>query len=155
MKANHIKLAIAGLLVLFSTSVNAGIYSNNLSQCLVESSTAADKIDLVKWMFTAMSLHPAVESMSNVSPQQRDNSNRDVANLFVKLLTETCKDQASKAVKYEGQAALTNSFRILGQVAARELFSNPNVAAGIGGLEKHFDQDRLNQALGLNNNQQK
>ena len=152
MKANHIKLAIAGLVLLFSSSVNAGVYTNDLSRCLVESSTAADKMDLVKWMFTAMALQPAVKSMSNVTAQQRDKSNKDIADLFVKLLTETCKEPAAKAIKYEGQPALNTSFSILGQVAAKELFANPNVAAGLSGLDKHLDKEKLNKALGINNN---
>ena len=140
---------VAGSLLLFSGAVNAGVYTDDLSRCLIESSTPEDKITLVKWMFTAMSLHPAVASLSNVTPQQRDDSNRDVANLFVKLLTQTCKDQANRAMQYEGQLALQSSFNVLGQVAGKELFMNPNVAAGMAGLERHLDKDKINKAFAV------
>lgn len=133
---------------LFSSNVNAGAYSDDLSRCLVESSSSADKPVLVKWMFTAMSLHPAVKSIASVSAQQVDISNREVANLFVKLVTETCKDQTIKAIKYEGNVALQSSFSILGQVAAKELFSNPDVAAGMAALEKYMDTEKIKKILG-------
>lgn len=149
MKCKHMISLVAGSLLLFSGAVNAGVYTDDLSRCLIESSTPEDKITLVKWMFTAMSLHPAVASLSNVTPQQRDDSNRDVANLFVKLLTQTCKDQANRAMQYEGQLALQSSFNVLGQVAGKELFMNPNVAAGMAGLERHLDKDKINKAFAV------
>ena len=147
MKRKYLTSLLAGSFLFLSGAVNAGVYTDDLSRCLVESSTPNDKLTLVKWMFTAMSLHPAVESLSKVTPQQRDDSNRDVANLFVKLLTQTCKDQASTALQYEGRLAMQSSFNVLGQVAGKELFMNPNVAAGMAGLEKHMDKDKINQAF--------
>lgn len=114
------------------------LYSDDLSRCLVESSTSADKLTLVKRMFTAMSLHPAVKSMSNVSDKQIDNSNKEVAALFVKLVTVACKEQTIKAIKYEGQSAIQSSFNLLGQVAAKELFSNSDVVAGMFGIKRVY-----------------
>jgi len=32
---------------------------------------------------------------------------------------------------------------MLGQPAARELFSHPNVQAGMAGLQKYFDEEKL------------
>jgi len=96
MKKHSICSIIAGFMFLFSSSVNAGMFSDDLSRCLVESSTSSDKLILVKWMFIAISLHPAVKSMVSVSAEQLDNSNKEIADLFVKLLTETCVSGAVK-----------------------------------------------------------
>jgi hypothetical protein len=149
MKKRAIYPVIAGVIFLFSSSVNAGVYSDDLSRCLVESSTSSDKLSLVKWMFTAMSLHPAVKSMASVSAKQLDNSNKEAADLFVKLLTVTCKDPAIKAIKYEGEVAIQSSFSVFGRVAAKELFSNPDVAAGMAGLEKYMDAEKIKESLGI------
>lgn len=138
-------------MLLFSSGVNAGMYTDDLSRCLVESTTTADKLTLVKWLFAAMSLHPAVKSLASVSEKQIDNANRETARLFMKLLTDTCKAPAVKAVKYEGQVAIQSSFQAFGQVAAGELFSNPNVAAGMGGLKNYLDENKLNQTFGAAN----
>ncbi len=138
-----------GVCLAFSTLSHAGIYSDDLSRCLVESSTAADKSKLVKWMFTSMALHPDVTSMSSVTDLQRDASNRDAAEMFVKLMTEVCLTQAKKAIQFEGPLAIQQGFSVFGQVAGQELFTNPNVAQALAGLEKHMDNERLASSLGL------
>jgi len=55
------------------------------------------------------------------------------------LPTESCRQKAEKAIKYEGQIAIQSSFQIFGQVTAQELFSSPDVAAAVADLEKHLD----------------
>ncbi|GAA5315009.1 MAG: hypothetical protein AseanaTS_02130 [Candidatus Pelagadaptatus aseana] len=127
----------------------AGIYSDDLSRCLVESSTSSDKTALVKWMFTSMALHPDVAMMSSVTDQQRDRANEEAADIFVKLMTETCLAQTKKAIQYEGPMAVQQGFSVLGQVAGQELFANPNVASALSGLEQHMDNQKLSAALGL------
>ncbi len=131
-----------------SSSATAGIYTDDLSRCLVESSTASDKIALVKWMFAVLSLHPAVKSMASIPAEELENANKETAGVFVKLLAETCKDQTIKAVKYEGGAAIQASFNVLGQVAAKELLSHSDVASGMSGLVKYIDEEKLKKALG-------
>ncbi|MDX1592953.1 MAG: hypothetical protein R3298_01810 [Gammaproteobacteria bacterium] len=127
----------------------AGIYSDDLSRCLVESSTQDDKIVLVKWMFTAMALHPDVASMASVTDAQRDVANAAAAAMFVRLMTETCREPARKAIRYEGALAVQQGFTVFGQVAGQELFANPAVARNLAGLDRHIDYDRLNRGLGL------
>ncbi|MBU1437558.1 MAG: hypothetical protein KJ930_12490 [Gammaproteobacteria bacterium] len=133
----------------FSSLSQAGVYSDDLSRCLVESSTPADKSVLVKWMFTSMALHPDVAEMSKVSEVQRGESNKAAADMFTKLMTQTCVEQAKKAIKYEGPAAIQQGFTIFGQVAGQELFANPNVAKALAGLGEHIDIDKLSSVLGL------
>ena len=59
------------------------------------------------------------------------------------LLAERCKEQTKKAVKYEGPAAIQLGFQVLGQVAGSDLFSSPEVAKGMAGLEKYIDKQKL------------
>lgn len=138
-------LLLSGLL----PSVQAGVYTDDLSRCLVESSSQQDKLALVRWMFSAMSLHPHVEPFANITAEQREQFDKGMANVFTRLMTQTCLQQTRKAVQYEGAIAIQSSFKILGQVAARELFAHPRVAAGLAGLEKHVDSQKLQDAIGL------
>ncbi len=142
---------IVGIILLSSLNANAGVYSDDLTRCLIEASTPEETIDFVKWMFGSMSLHPAVKSMSSVTKEQLETSNKIMAELIIKFLTEDCKEQAFKAWKYEGETALLSSFRVFGQVAAKELFSNPAVSAGMEGMEKYFDIEKLEETLGIKN----
>ncbi|MBQ0712311.1 MAG: hypothetical protein KBT53_05065 [Porticoccus sp.] len=50
-------------------------------------------------------------------------------------------------MKHEGEVALESSFNIFGQVAAQELFTNPDVAAGMAGLEKYLGENKINKIL--------
>lgn len=139
---------LAALLVLSANgAAHAGPYSDELSKCLVESTTSADKAALVKWMFATASLHPAVKSIAPVTDADRRRANRDTARLFERLVADVCLGQTRQAVKYEGDVALQTAFQLLGQVAARELFDDPAVAKGLEDLQQHFDGKRLEQAL--------
>jgi hypothetical protein len=151
MRRNRRVLGILIVVVVQALAVGrvfAGPYTDELSKCLVSSTTNADRTLLVRWMFAMATLHPAVKSMATVSDSQRTELNRKVAGLMEHLLTVSCQSAARQAVKFEGTGAIEASFNVLGQVAGRELFSNPEVAAGLGDLEKFVDANKLKKALG-------
>ncbi len=74
-----------------------------------------------------------------------EEANATTGALFMRLLTESCKDKAKKALVYEGPASIQLSFTVLGQVAAGELFSSPEVKEAMSGLEKSVDNKKLEQ----------
>lgn len=121
----------------------AGPYSAELGQCLVQSTTAPDRQLLVKWMFAMAGAHSDVKEISAVTPAMMDNLNKGTADLFMKLLTGSCRDKASKAAAMEGQAAFSAAFETLGQVAGKELFSDPAVTGNMSGMLKYIDGARL------------
>ncbi|MDG1026799.1 MAG: hypothetical protein P8N94_05885 [Gammaproteobacteria bacterium] len=125
---------ILGLLTL-SPATFAGEYSDALSDCLLSSTTEEGKLSLVKWMFTAMALHPAVAEIADVSMSAREQANREMAELLIDLLGTRCFNETRLALSNEGALALQSIFTVLGQVAATNLFTVPNVAAGLASLE--------------------
>jgi len=139
--------ALAIAIALHSSNGSAGVYSDSLGKALVSASTPAEKVALVRWMFVAMSLHPGVKDLVSISPQQRTDSNQAVGRMFTRLLTEACVVEAREAVKYEGSSAISGSFQILGQVAAREIFGNQDVTAGLADLEKFIDAEKIQKIL--------
>ena len=88
----------------------AGIYTDDLTRCLVEPTTEADRTKLMQWMFAGFSHHPAVSSMVSVSGAERETINQNAAIIFESLLTKSCKVEAQKAIQYEGDAALSEGF---------------------------------------------
>lgn len=143
----HLRILITISLILFSFNGQAGIYSDDLSRCMVESTSKNDKVELVRWMFMSASLHPAVSSITSVSEEQLDSANRTTAKLVSDLLTEKCNLEAKKALEYEGSMALQIGFQVLGRVAARELFSSPEVLASIAKLGSYVDTAKLEGLL--------
>jgi hypothetical protein len=146
---SYLKKGVLLALIGFSMGSQAGVYSDDLSRCLVESSTSNDKTLLVKWMFTSMALHPDVASMSNVTEAQREAVNKATAEMFVRLMTETCLAQSKKAIQYEGAAAVEQGFNVFGQVAGKELFAHPHVEQALSGLQNHFDPKKLEILMGI------
>ena len=130
-----------------SLAFAGGPYTDEMSKCLVRGTTDADRTLLVQWIFAMATLHPAVKSMSAVPDAERSELNRKIAGLMEHLLTVSCQSEARQALKFEGNGALEESFNVLGQVAGRELFANPQVASGMAGLEKYLDSEKLKRAL--------
>jgi hypothetical protein len=118
-----------------------------MAKCLVKSTSEADRADLMRWMFSSMSLHPDLTSMSKISAQTRDEVNTKAANLYSRLLFESCKSETHEAVRNEGPQTIQYAFQILGQVAARGLFTEPHVTDAMKALEKGIDQEKLKQLV--------
>ena len=136
-------------LALCAGPARAGVYSDDLGKCLVESSTAEDKRQLIQWIFFAIALNPDIKSYADITREQRDQANKGMARLFEKLLGESCLKQARQAVNYEGPSAFTDSFRLLGQVAGQEIFASPEVAAGTAEYASELHVEELQEKLGL------
>lgn len=140
-------LAGAALSLSLAAPASAGIYGDSLSKCLIESTTPADKTTLVRWIFAIATLNPEVKTLSAVTPAMRTEANRQAAQMFQTLLTKTCVTEARKAVDYEGRAVFEQSFNQLGQVAGRELFGSPDVAAGMAELQQFIDKKAIEKAF--------
>ena len=138
-----------GLLALLGAAqpASAGVYTDDLSKCLVSGTTPEQKAVLVNWMFSAMSLNPAVAKYVAIPEARRKQFNVDMAHLVYSLLTETCRKEMQAAVKYEGSEAIGAGFNVLGQVAGRELFSNPEVGKALSALNRYIDEDKLKAAM--------
>jgi hypothetical protein len=133
----------AGLIMCHAAPVFAGIYSDELGKCLVNSTTKDDRVDLMRWLFVAASHHPAVKPITSVSPAQQEESDRKTGALFMKLLTVSCKTETQKALRGEGIVTIKLAFEVLGKLAGQELFSSPEVTGNMQGLAKYIDADKI------------
>lgn len=124
-------------------AARAGVYSDDLSRCLVSHTQEADQIVMAQWIFGIMSVHPDVSAIARVDEAARTEASKKMAQIFQSLLTESCRDETAKAVKYEGPEALRNSFKVLGEIAMQTLLGNPKVAAESQAFVKYLDEARL------------
>ncbi len=126
---------------------SASVYSDDLGKCLVAHTSNDDRVLLIQWMFVAFSAHPAVRPLASVTPEQKEEFDKKVAALFVRLMTDSCHKEALDALKYDGAPAVGVAFQLLGQVAARDLMTQHDVAAAMGNLGKYLDNDEGLKAL--------
>jgi hypothetical protein len=117
-----------------------------MAKCLVSSSSQEDQTTLVVFIFQALALHPAIKSYANVTDAQRSATSRRIGELMQRLLTVDCRKQTVAALKYEGTSTIESAFNVLGQAAARSLFSDPAVTAGMADVANGVDQTKM-QAL--------
>lgn len=140
-------LFVGAALLLASAAAQAGPYTDDLSKCLVRSTSEQQKAVLVEWVFAIAALHPSVKPLSSVTDAKRNDLSKNVADLFTTLLTDTCRKETQDAVKYEGPAAIQTSFALLGQVAMTDLFSNPDVAKGMGAFSQYLDRSKFDSVF--------
>jgi hypothetical protein len=134
---------LASVLCFVSTPSWAGLYTDDLSRCLVEKTSEKDKVALVQWVVMALTQHPAVSSLARTTAADVEKSNAAAGAVFTRLLAEDCADKHKNAVRYDGPGAIEAAFGVLGQVATRDLFMHADVQAVMAGLSKHMDEDKL------------
>jgi hypothetical protein len=99
----------------------------------------------MQWMFAVFSLNPSVKILSSVDIQQSDEINKRIASLFQRLLVVDCRSQTVDAIKNEGPNAIEAAFKVLGEIATRDLMSDKEVAKEIEGFIKYLDQSKFEE----------
>ena len=135
-------LAIALLSLSFAQPSFAGPAQDEMSKCLTDSTTGKDRKDLARWIFTVMTLHPEVASISSVTPEMRRATDKAAGTLLSRLLTKDCKAQFIAQYKDDPQS-VKDSFEALGRMAMQELTANPNVTAGMSGFIQYMDMNAM------------
>ncbi len=86
-------LALLTLMMLGSTQVSlASPTVDQLSQCLVKSTTAADKTAVLQSTFSALAAHPDLKQYSNVSDAQKTQLDKNLAQVMQRILVEQCSN---------------------------------------------------------------
>jgi len=123
--------------------------AESLSRCLADNTSGRDRKDLARWVFLSMAAHPEIKQhaapdLAKIS----DETDKLTANMFTRLLAESCVKQTQAAYKQGGTVAIQTAFQTLGQLAMQELMSDAQVNASMGAFQKYLDQGKLNQAFG-------
>ena len=141
MRLRHLLLPL--LLSATALPVHAGPFNDRASMCLVRETSEADRAVLIRWMFAAMSSHPRVADLGELTPAKRSELSKGAADLIVDLIVRRCRTEMREALRYEGQDALRSSFEVLGKVAMQGLMADPAVMAYISEIDSHVDPEML------------
>lgn len=142
----------AAAAMLCANPASAGPYADGLDKCLVSASTEADRADLARWIFAGMAADPALKDMASVTPAQRHAVDARMAAVAERLIMTDCRKEAVAALQNEGAGVLGQAFAVLGQVATRELTSNPAAKDALGAFSNFLDDSKwigLAAAAGL------
>jgi len=120
----------------------AGIYTDDLTRCIVKSSSPTDRQDFVIFVFAAMSAHPDVKQFSKMSDTDRDTYVKRTSLLMERLIMVDCRKEAVAAMKYERETSISSAFSVLGETAMVDLMSNPVVEKFFEGLASGLDEGK-------------
>lgn len=140
-------LFAAGTPPMAHAQANAG--TEDLGQCLIRSTTPADRKVLARWAFATMALDPDVAPLAAINPAQRDDINRRTGAVVTTLLADSCRVPAQQALANGGTAAVETAFETWGRWAVAGLVSQPQVIQGMGGLLQYIDIARLMMLMPL------
>jgi len=143
---NFLVCCVVGSLI-FSTSTAAGPAGDALSGCLADNTTGKDRKELVQWIFVAVTAHPEIKPFSNVTEANREDADKKMAALATRLMTESCKVEFKKAIETEGRTGVENAFGLLGQLAMKEIMSNPSVNESFAAYAKYLDKSKFDAAF--------
>ncbi|NDK39038.1 hypothetical protein DT603_09315 [Pseudoxanthomonas gei] len=81
--------------------------------------------------------------MSTISDETRLAINKAGGAVFQKALAEVCLEESKAAFKLEGQSAVGEGFRGLGELAMTEMFADPAVDQELKHLINYIDLNKL------------
>lgn len=125
------------------TPAGAGVFTDDLSRCLVKQASDEDQNILMKWLFSAFALNPSLAPMTQITPAQRTEFTKAAAGVYVRLLVSDCRTEAVAALKNEGESSLGPAFGTLGRTTASRIFNSPAANAELEKLGDSFDKDAL------------
>ncbi|EPG34561.1 hypothetical protein [Acinetobacter colistiniresistens] len=121
----------------------AGPTVDQLSDCLVKATTAADKTTVLQWTFTALAAHPDLKSFSNVTPEQKTQLDQKLAQVLQRVIVEQCSTQTKAVIQAEGIQAVGQAFQQLGQSAGQDIIKDPAVRQQLQGTLRYIDLNKL------------
>lgn len=130
-------------LMLIPVSVNASPFADDLGKCLVENTSSIDRENLMLWMASGMSQHPIVGEKIQFTKREITLINVQTAEIFERLLTNSCSSEFQKAQKFHGDEATEQAFKYLGGVAGGELFANEKVTNSMMEFTKYIDFEKF------------
>ena len=88
------------LIIFFFVQTNSfsGEYLNRFANCLMQNTTDRDKVVLVRWMFSAVAQHSALESEFNISVEKSTNHEIAVADYMQYILGSICLEEAKNVL---------------------------------------------------------
>ena len=127
-------------LLLFSLNVQAGIYGDKFTECLLNNTSERDKTILVKWMFIGMGQHPILKREFPISESQKESADMAVADYITYIITSSCYEETKNVMAHEGEEAFVKSFELLGELAMMLVIEDADVLNSFEDYVQYLDK---------------
>ncbi|MDY6549874.1 hypothetical protein [Acinetobacter faecalis] len=136
-------LLVVSALMGATQMASASVTVDKLSDCLVKSTTDADKKAVLQWTFVALSAHPDLQSFSQVTTEQRDGLDKNLAQVLQRILVDQCSAETKAVIQTDGLQAVGDSFQELGQETGEQILKTPEIKDQYKGLVRYLDLSKL------------
>lgn len=138
----------AAIAMAFSASSGAHAASGDLDaqarvlgQCFVMKSTGQDRLTVARWMLTSMASAPQMSNSVTVDASRKTDYDLAMANLFTRLMTVDCLEEARPLFVARSQAGFETAGEALGRIAMQELLTNKEAEASLGAYTKYLKEE--------------
>lgn len=114
----------------------------NLSQCLLDSTSAKDKVALGKWSFVLLVSQAELDKITKISDKDKEDSKQAALKIYNRLIFKDCKTEYDKA-SIDNSETVDNAFSLLGESATVQIASNPAVVEMYLEIFKFIDQEEI------------
>ena len=136
-------LLVTTFFLIFHTNSIAGQYSDKFANCLMQKTTDRDKIVLVRWVFSVIAQHSALNTEFHIKNDKFKNYEIAVADYMQYILGTVCFKETKNVLKYEGDEAFLKAFELLGEIAFLSLMEEASVSNALENYVTHIDPEFL------------
>lgn len=137
------KIFIGIFISVTTLSASAVPTADALTSCITDNTTGKERKEMVKFIFMALASHPEIKEISKITESDREKTYQAFANTLTRLLTQNCAEETRNSLKTGSKEDLQSAFRAFGQLGARELMTNPDVATSLSNFERYLDTKKL------------
>lgn len=137
-----ILLLICGLMSFYSVTY-ASVATDRLSDCLVKSTTETDQKVVLQWTFVALSNHPDLQVFRQITPEQQESLNKNLAQVLQRILVDQCANETKAVIQTDGLQAVGTSFQKLGQITGEKILKTPEINEQYKGIIQYLDLGKL------------
>jgi len=112
-----------------------------LGQCVIGNTTGFDRVLIAQWVGSSLASSPRLEVLVTVDAAAKSEIDQAMAQLFVRLFTDDCVDEARPLVQASDQAAMQVAFSMLGEVAVGELLNDPRAMGAMSAFGQYIPAD--------------
>jgi|GEM_PF-2397908 len=122
------------------TTNDLSAQANALGRCFVNKSTGDDRMAVARWMLAGMASAPRMADVAKVDPSRKVEADKGMAAVFTRLMTIDCANEARPLFLAKSKAAFETAGGALGEIAMKELLSDPKAAEGLSGYIQYLDE---------------
>lgn len=147
MRGTVFAIALVGLFASHSTAMAQATiampneHASRLAQCISLSTTGKDRLVTARWLATSMASAPLLADALSVNTGKKREIDIAMGALFTRLFTVDCRAEAAPLFKNRDTLGIEAASGRLGEIAMKELMSDPVAMVAIVEYAKYADND--------------